>query len=70
MDWFKEKFKPKLDASGIRYKNGNKRCQQCDILINTDGEQNEYKCPCCKQRLRTKSRQKHAQRLVIAPVLR
>jgi len=36
----------------MRYANGQKRCQMCDIFIKWDG----IWCPCCGYRLRTKSR--------------
>ena len=35
----------------MRYANGQKRCQMCDIFIKWDG----IWCPCCGYRLRTKS---------------
>jgi len=36
------------------YKNGNKRCQICDIFIKWDG----VYCSCCGQKLRTNPRRK------------
>lgn len=35
-----------------RYRNGQKRCQYCEIYIIWDGRW----CPCCVNRLRTKPR--------------
>lgn len=45
-------LKPR-DGSG-RYRNGQKRCQVCEIFINHDG----LWCPCCGYRLRSKPRNK------------
>ena len=39
-------------SNKMRYANGQKRCQMCDIFIKWDG----IWCPCCGYRLRTKSR--------------
>jgi hypothetical protein len=38
--------------SGGRYANGQKRCQVCQIYMKWDG----LRCPCCKSKLRSKSR--------------
>ena len=40
------------ERSGDRYANGQKRCQVCQIYMKCD----ELRCPCCKSKLRTKSR--------------
>ena len=40
------------ERSGGRYANGQKRCQVCQIYMKWDG----LRCPCCRSRLRTKSR--------------
>ena len=37
---------------GGRYRNGQKRCQVCDIFIDWDG----LWCPCCGYKLRGKPR--------------
>ncbi len=39
-------------ANKLRYANGQKRCQMCDIFIRWDG----LYCPCCGYRLRTRPR--------------
>ena len=38
--------------NGSRYRNGQKRCQICEIFIKWDGEW----CPCCKYRIRSNPR--------------
>jgi hypothetical protein len=40
------------ERSGGRYANGQKRCQVCQIYMKWDG----LRCPCCKSKLRSKSR--------------
>jgi hypothetical protein len=40
------------ERSGGKYANGQKRCQVCQIYMKCDG----LRCPCCKSKLRTKSR--------------
>ncbi len=47
-------YKTTGNASEGLYKNGNKRCQICDIFIKWDG----IHCPCCGQKLRTGPRRK------------
>ncbi len=47
-----EKYKVSKDRRGSYYAEGSKRCQVCEIYIRW----NEYRCPCCKSPLRTKSR--------------
>jgi uncharacterized paraquat-inducible protein A len=37
-----------------RYKSGQKRCNRCEYFFRID----EIFCPCCKTRLRTKTRSK------------
>ena len=41
-------------STGMRYLVGQKRCQACQIFINWQ----DFWCPCCGYRLRTKSRNK------------
>jgi len=48
------RFKATRVRNGLRYANGQKRCQICEIFIIYDG----YFCPCCGFRLRTKPRNK------------
>jgi len=45
-------FKTTKPQKGGRYKNGQKRCQTCDIFMSHDG----LYCPCCNMRLRGSSR--------------
>jgi hypothetical protein len=40
------------ERSGGRYANGQKRCQVCQIYMKWD----RLRCPCCRFKLRTKSR--------------
>lgn len=55
-----QKYKAERPRSGSRYRNGQKRCQVCDIYLNWDG----LHCPCCNYRLRSKPRNiKFKQRL-------
>ncbi len=40
--------------TGGRYRNGQKRCQVCDLFLQWDG----IWCPCCGYKLRSKPRNK------------
>ena len=46
--------KPTWISQTLRYANGQKRCQCCEIYIKWDG----LWCPCCNYRLRSKPRNK------------
>jgi len=48
------KYKATGPPAEGRYKNGQKRCQQCNIYIKWEG----LWCPCCGYRLRSKPRAK------------
>lgn len=47
-----EKYRAIKPSTGARYKNGQKRCQICEIFIEWTGTW----CPCCGYKLRTKPR--------------
>ena len=48
-------------SNKMRYANGQKRCQMCDIFIKWDG----IWCPCCGYRLRTRSRSRRFKQLTL-----
>ena len=48
------RYKTTTPPSHGRYKNGQKRCQVCDLFIKYEG----FFCPCCGGRLRIKPRGK------------
>jgi len=48
------RHKAQKPITGGRYNNGQKRCQICEIFIETD----KIHCPCCGLKLRTKPRNK------------
>ena len=47
-----ENYKATKPNDGGRYKDGQKRCQTCQIFVYHDG----LYCPCCNMRLRCTSR--------------
>lgn len=46
------KYKASKPVLSGRYRQGQKRCQICEIFIKWEGQY----CPCCNMRLRTKPR--------------
>ena len=48
------RFKANKPLRGSRYGNGQRRCQVCDIFMETEANF----CPCCSYRLRTMPRNK------------
>lgn len=50
------RFKPTINSDSIRlrYKLGQKYCSQCALFFHTE----EFTCPCCKTKLRSKSKSK------------
>jgi hypothetical protein len=44
------RYKTKGNVNGLRYANGQKRCNICEIFVNWDG----LWCPCCGMHLRTR----------------
>lgn len=46
------KYIIKIVVKALRYSNGLKRCQVCEVYIKWEG----VYCPCCGGRLRTKAR--------------
>ena len=49
------RFKKKSFTGNIRYKIGQKWCSLCALFFHTE----ERMCPCCKTRLRSKSRSRN-----------
>jgi len=47
-----QRFHAKKPTGIGRYTSGQKRCNECDIFINWDGQ----RCPCCNYKLRLKPR--------------
>ena len=39
-------------SNGLKYSSGYKRCTHCSLFVKTI----EIRCPCCKAKLRTTSR--------------
>ena len=50
------RYKAQKPVGTGRYASGQRRCQICEIFIKWEG----LWCPCCKYRLRTKSRNKES----------
>ncbi|WP_316504776.1 hypothetical protein [Nitrosopumilus sp.] len=48
------RYKSKRRGKGLRYANGEKRCQKCDIFLDWKG----IHCPCCGYKLRTRPHNK------------
>ena len=46
------RYKARKPISGGRYASGQKRCQICEVFMQTD----ELWCPCCGYRIRSKPR--------------
>ncbi|MBU13087.1 MAG: hypothetical protein CMH71_01775 [Nitrosopumilales archaeon] len=47
-------FKHTSLQNGEKYSSGLKRCTECAIFMNIE----DFRCPCCRVKLRTKSRSK------------
>lgn len=46
------RYKAQRPLGGERYKEGQKRCSNCEIFVNWEGK----RCPCCNTVLRISSR--------------
>ena len=46
------RYKARWTTNTLRYANGQKRCNVCEIFLSWDG----YFCPCCGMLLRTRPR--------------
>ena len=56
------RYKTKFNLNGLRYANGQKRCNVCEIFVNWDGRF----CPCCGMCLRTRPKiSRYRQRCII-----
>jgi len=54
-------YKAKKPVGGMRYLDGQKRCQNCDLFIHWEG----IRCPCCSTKLRAGPRRKGLKQMMV-----